>query len=282
MQRSLITIMRRTGVRPLYVVMAMVVPFYMLFSRRSFRAIWHYYRRIWHLPAWRALLKVYANHYAFGQVIIDRFARYAGREFKIDISNNAAFMRVAQQPGGAFILGSHTGNFEFCGYSLHSTTKRLNALVFGGETATVMANRAQMWMKNNIRMIPVGDDLSHLFTINTAIEEGEIVCLTADRVFGSPKTLHRSFLGQQAAFPLGPFATAQCLDVPVLAIFVMKTGWNSYHVDVNDLSLTKEERGTMKRREQVERLAEKYVAALEKNVKRFPEQWFNYYEFWGT
>ena len=46
MQRSLITIMRRTGVRPLYVVMAMVVPFYMLFSRRSFRAIWHYYRRI--------------------------------------------------------------------------------------------------------------------------------------------------------------------------------------------------------------------------------------------
>ena len=61
MQRSLITIMRRTGVRPLYVVMAMVVPFYMLFSRRSFRAIWHYYRRIWHLPAWRALLKVYAN-----------------------------------------------------------------------------------------------------------------------------------------------------------------------------------------------------------------------------
>lgn len=75
MQRSLITIMRRTGVRPLYAVMAMVVPFYMLFSRRSFRAIWHYYRRIWHLPAWRALLKVYANHFAFGQVIIDRFAR---------------------------------------------------------------------------------------------------------------------------------------------------------------------------------------------------------------
>ena len=108
------------------------------------------------------------------------------------------------------------------------------------------------------------------------------MCLTADRVFGSPKTLHRSFLGQQAAFPLGPFATAQCLDVPVLAIFVMKTGWNSYHVDVNDLSLTEEERGTMKRREQVERLAERYVAALEKNVKRFPEQWFNYYEFWGT
>ena len=38
----------------------------------------------------------------------------------------------------------------------------------------------------------------------------------------------------------------------------------------------------MKRREQMERLAERYVAALEKNVKRFPEQWFNYYEFWGT
>ena len=68
----------------------------------------------------------------------------------------------------------------------------------------------------------------------------------------------------------------------MLAIFVMKTGWNSYHVDVNDLSLTKEERGTLKRREQMERLAERYVAALEKNVKRFPEQWFNYYEFWGT
>ena len=27
---------------------------------------------------------------------------------------------------------------------------------------------------------------------------------------------------------------------------------------------------------------EQRLAALEKNVKRFPEQWFNYYEFWGT
>ena len=282
MQRSLIAIMRRVGVRPLYAVMAFVVPFYMLFSRRSFRAIYSYYRNIWHQSFLKSLLQVYANHYAFGQIIIDRFARYAGRRFEISITNNEAFNRIATQDGGAFILGSHTGNFEFCGYCLHSTSKRLNALVFGGETATVMANRAQMWQRNNIRMIPVADDLSHLFTIHNAIEAGEIVCLTADRVFGSPKTIRRSFLGQPAAFPVGPFATAQCLHVPVLAIFVMKTGWNAYHVDVNDLSLTEAECRTLKRREQIERLADKYVAALEKNVRRFPAQWFNYYDFWET
>ena len=280
MQRSLITMTRWMGVRPLYAVMAFVVPFYMLFSRRSFRAIWHYYRVIWHCSPLRAFLNVYANHYAFGQIIIDRFARYAGREFRLDIEGNEAFERVAHQPGGAIILGSHTGNFEFCGYSLHSTEKRLNALVFGGETATVMANRASIWMRHNIRMIPVKEDLSHLFTLHNAIDAGEIVCLTADRVLGSPKTIRRKFLGQEALFPLGPFATAQCLRVPVLAIFVVKTGTYRYQVEVNDISLSVSEQRDLKRREQVDRLADKYVAALERSVACHPSQWFNYYEFW--
>lgn len=273
--------MRRVGNVPLYAAMAFVVPFYMLFSRRSFCAIYHYYRRIWHRSPVRAFLGVYANHFAFGQVIIDRFARYAGCRFHLDISNNEAFERVACQSGGAVILGSHTGNFEFCGYSLHSTQKTLNALVFGGETATVMANRAQMWSQNNIRMIPVADDLSHLFALHEAIDKGEIVCMTADRVFGSPKTITCPFLGKKAEFPLGPFAMAQCMHVPVLAIFVMKTGLRRYHVEVSDISLTPDEQRQMKRREQVGRLAGKYVEAFEKAVRQYPNQWFNYYEFWN-
>lgn len=279
MQRSLIGLFRLTGPRLLYGVMALVVPFYMLFSRRSYRAIYGYYRRRRQLSPLRAFVKVYANHYAFGQIILDRFAVYAGRRFDVDIVGNEAFLKAADADEGALMLGSHTGNFELCGYTLHSTRKRLNAVVFGGETETVMANRGRQWERHNIRMIPVRDDLSHLFAINSALSDGEIVCMTADRVFGSAKTLTCTFMGRPARFPQGPFAVALRLHVSVLALFVMKAGLKAYRVYVEPIELTAEER-QLPRSEQTQRLAEHFVARLERIVNLYPDQWFNYYDFW--
>ena len=64
----------------------------------------------------------------------------------------------------------------------------INALVFGGETETVMENRQRLLSQNNMNMIAVKEDLSHLFAINAALDNGEMVSMPADRIFGSQKS----------------------------------------------------------------------------------------------
>lgn len=279
MQRMLIALYRLVPLWGLYGVMAVVVVFYMLLSRRSYRAVHAYYRQIWGYGRRATLWRVYVSHFRFGQVVLDRFAVYAGKHFRLDISGNDHFMAAAGSKEGALILGSHTGNFELCGYTLHSTEKRLNAVVFGGESQTINDNRRRLWQGHNIGTIPVTGDMSHLFAIHRALSDGEMVCMTADRALGSNKSLTFNFLGRPADFPIGPFAVAASEGVTVLGIFVMKESLRTYHVEVRPLRLTEEEQH-LPRRKQIEAYARHYVALLEEMVRKYPDQWFNYYNFW--
>ena len=121
--------------------------------------------------------------------------------------------------------------------------------------------------------------MSHLFAIHRALSDGEMVCMTADRALGSNKSLTFNFLGRPANFPIGPFAVAASEGVTVLGIFVMKESMRTYHVEVRPLRLTEEEQH-LPRRKQIEAYAQHYVALLEEMVRKYPDQWFNYYNFW--
>ena len=94
------------------------------------------------------------NHCLFSQIVIDRFAVFAGKQFNIEIEVRI-FRTVEAETKGFMIFSSHIGCYEVAGYSLISKTKRFNALVFGGEKATVTKGRQKVLVHNNIRMIPV-------------------------------------------------------------------------------------------------------------------------------
>ena len=64
------------------------------------------------------------------------------------------------------MVGSHTGNYEICGYLLRQDAKKIYTLVFGGEGEALQRQRYAQWVQNNVEMVPVADDMSHLFVIN--------------------------------------------------------------------------------------------------------------------
>lgn len=101
MLRSLIAIFRRVDVRLLYGVMAVVVLFYMVGNRNGYRAMRDFFRRRMGYGRWRTLRAVYANHFRFGQVILDRFAVYAGRRFRIEIEHNEYSANWSPVPKGS-------------------------------------------------------------------------------------------------------------------------------------------------------------------------------------
>ena len=274
MQRTLIRLFRILPLGVLYGCMALVIPFYMLFAK-GFRASYNFFRKRMGYGPVKSFFHVYKNEFEFGKVVLDRFAAFAGKKFDMEIPRMDLFRELCAGEGGFIQLSSHVGNYEMIGYSLVSP-KPINALVFAGETATVMQNRALLFGATNVRMVPVSEDLSHIFALNNALADGEIASLPGDRVFGSKKSVLCRFFGDSAQFPAGPFTLAAQREAPVLLVFAMKEGRRKYKVLLERLPEPEGET----RQERVQFLADAYASALEAVVRQYPDQWYNFYDFW--
>lgn len=276
MQKTLVVLFRVVPVEVLYAVMGVVILFYMIFNRQGYLSSYHWFRRRFGFGPLKAFAGVYRNHFVFGQVILDRFAMYAGKTFRFDFDGKEKFDALAAGDSGFMMVSSHVGNYELAGYSLPTGGRKFNALVFAGETETVMKNRNIMFGSNSISMIPMAEDMSHIFALSCALSDGEIVSMPGDRIFGSQKSVRCSFMGKDADFPMGPFALAVQRNVPALAAFVMKTGSRSYRVILRELGWGDAEGKAGK----IQRMASGFAAELEKVMGQFPYQWFNYFDFW--
>ncbi len=275
MQRSLIFMFRIFPLWLVYGIMALVVPFYMLFGK-GYKASYRLYRDRFGYGALKSFVYTYTNHFRFGQVILDRFGVYGGKRYDFIKEGQDIMDDLEKREEGFIVLSCHVGNYEIAGYSLRPKAKRFNALVYGGETATVMENRQRLLAQNNMRLILVKEDLSHMFELNAAIENGEIVSIPADRILGSQKYVECDFLGAKAHFPMGAFALAVSKNLPVLAVFVMKEGLRKYHAYVSIVDCNRQ----LGRQEQIVQMAQDYVGKIEGTLRRYPTQWFNFYDFW--
>ncbi len=278
MQRFLISYLRHFSLRSLYCLMSLVAPFYMVFNHSGYLAIYHYFRRRMRLNPILSFFWTWKNHYRFGQIIMDRFALYAGHKFDFDVVGGEEFDRLCGQDAGMVILGAHIGNYELSGYTLSAGKKKIYTLVFGGETQTVMDQRAEAFAQNGIEMIRVEEDMSHIFKVNEALVEGNIVSMPGDRMFGSGKHLDCRFLNGDAVFPAGPFTVASQRNLPVFAMFSMKESTHRYRLYVHRLD--DEESRAADRKTRTELLLKKYVRYMEQALLLYPAQWFNYFEFW--
>ncbi len=274
-QRALIALFRHIPVRVLYGVMSVWLLWYMVARHAATAAIFRYHR-LRGRSRWHAVWDTYHSYYCFGQAILDRFAVFAGCPYQVEVSHYSTFTDLCERPDGFIVLFSHLGNSEMAGYCLRAT-KPMNILAYAGETELVEQQRSDSLHRNNLRIIPIRpDSLDHIFAIETALAQGEIVGMAADRTMQS-KTIDCTLLGQRVHFPAGPFTICTTMHRPVCAVFVFKTAWNRYQVEVQTLSPDP----TLPRREQTADLARRYAALLEQQTRLHPYQWFNFYDFWN-
>lgn len=276
MHKWLIRMLRFIDVRVLYGFVSIFVIPVCLAINPSRGIIYHYLRKRHNYGIIKSAWLTYVNHCLFGQVVVDKFAMYAGKKFDVEIDGFDNYLRLADKPDGFVQLSAHIGNYEIAGYTLKSEKKKLNALVFFGEKESVMRNRQKMFSTTNINMIAIRPDMGHLFEINAALANGEIVSMPSDRVFGSDKHIYADFLGGKARFPYGPFSIASMRELDVIAVNVLKIGVKRYKIMVAPLCYNKQ----ASRKEQILQLSSAYVKELERVVNLYPTQWYNFFKFW--
>ena len=278
-QGFLFAVLRHIPVRILYITLYFIIPFYVLFDFKPRKNIYRYFRRRQGFSAWKSFWRVFANYLVFGKVVLDKFAIMAEntRQFKIvDVENIEHFNRLLEGDGGFILASAHIGNFELVGHCLVQDRKRVNGIIFGGESTQLKMQREKSSEHSNINLIPVTDSISHVFAVKEALENGEIVTELCDRMFGSEKGFAVTFFGQEAMFPAGTFRMAVQLGIPMLALFIMKDGGTRYRGFLYPLTAD----SSLNAREQANQLAQQFAEKMETVLRRYPNQWFNYFDFW--
>lgn len=278
-QNFLLMCLGKVRVVWLYPVLYFVIPFYLIFARKGYHAIYGYFRDHLHYSAWKSFVSTYRNHILFGKVVLDKFAILAGNagQFTVEMQGDDAIQDLLAADSGFIIASAHFGNLEMAGLSIHQDKKRINGIIFGGERKQFQDYRNSAFGKMNINLIPVSDDMSHLFLIKNALDAGEVVTIPCDRFLGGKKKVTLDFLDGGADFPVGTFRLAAQLNVPVATLFIMKRSYSKYYGYAKLLTPSPEAQNSV---QQAECLTKQFVSELESFVRRYPLQWFNYYQFW--
>ncbi len=277
-QYSLLLMIRVLGLRTMYFFMAFSIPFYVVFNGTSRKAIMKYYQKIHKYSTLRSLFSVFKNNFAFGKIFFDRIAMMTNdRRFDINFDGNDAFTDLIDKEKGFIIGGSHVGNFELAGYLLHQDKKKMNSLVFGGESEAIQEKRLELLRANGISTIVPMTDLSHIFELKNALDRGEIIGMPCDRNLGSRKTTTVTLNGVESKFPLGPFMIAAQMDVEMIGVFVMRDSFRRYTVYVRKMS--RPDIANTKLR--ADAIAKDFARNIEEIINKYPDQWFNFFDFWG-
>ena len=114
------------------------------------------------------------------------------------------------------------------------------------------------------------------------IRRGEMVGTMGDRVGFDGKSVRTPFLGAEASFPTGPYLLAAALRCPVFVGFGLYRAPDGYDLYCEPF----EEQIVLPRgpaREQaLQGLVARYAARVEHYCRQYPDNWFNFYDFWSV
>ncbi|MFY0253878.1 lipid A biosynthesis acyltransferase [Chitinophaga sp. 30R24] len=270
-------LLKHGGVLPAYLLLRFVACYYFIFSWSSSKPIYHYFRTKVGYSRWRALWALYRNYYVFGQTLIDKVVVMADipNSFTFEFEGEHYLREMIAGSKGGILLSAHLGNWEVAGHLFKRLQTRVNIVMFDGEHQRIKTYLSGVTGDRNMNIIVIKDDLSHIYAINEALSNQELVCMHADRFLPGNKTETLSFLGKDARFPMGPFLLAATFRVPVSVVFAFKESSRHYHFYATAPRLYHG-----RRNEGVTAALQDFTREVAEKVRRYPVQWFNYYNFW--
>lgn len=268
------------GMRVSYFILRFIAFYYLLFSRASTSVIFDLLRNRMNMGWWRAVRCTYRNYYIFAQTLLDKIVVMAGIDNKLsyEFDGEENLREIVRRGKGGILLSAHVGNWEAAGHLLKRLDTRVNVVMFDGEQQQIKDYLESVTGKRNLNVILVKPDLSHVYAMGEALQKNELICLHADRFLDGNKTVRQRFLGEDANFPQGPFVLAASFKAPVSIVFAFKESLSHYHFYGSPILECGQDEPKPAFRE---RLMHSFVEALEEKVKMYPEQWFNYFNFWA-
>lgn len=268
-------VMQKLGIKAAYSVLVFVAFYYFLTDISSNKSIYYYLHNRLGFPKLKAFFGVYKSYFTFGQTLIDKTAINAGlrNKYTYEFDGIELLKKLLSQKKGGILISAHVGNFEVAEHFFADIDFdcQINMVSTDLERSVIKEYLDSISMKPSVKFILIKEDLSHIFEINKALSNNELICFTGDRYFEGNKTMKEELLGKEAFFPAGPFSIASRLQVPVAFVYVMKEKNLHYHLYARQ--------AVFKHRD-ADALLKEFCTSLKEMVHKYPYQWFNYFDFW--
>ncbi len=270
-------LLKKGGLSAAYTLLHFVAAYYRWFKPSATRPLHYLYEKRMGFDKKKSLSLIKKNIFIFGQTLIDKIAVLSQAPHRLSFTHEGIehIEKMVADGKGGILLSAHLGNWEAAGHMLKRVNAPINIVMYDGEDAQMKQYMDQFESKRSFHVILIKKDLSHIYEMSAALARNELICLHGDRFRPGNRTMTHSFLGEEAQFPAGPFILASKLKAPVSFVFALKETNLEYHY-YSFPAKVYEGRG----KEGMEKMLDEYVATLEKMIKKYPEQWFNYYDFW--
>lgn len=282
--RLMLFLCRHTGpwlVRPL---LYPIVAYFFLTSAEARAASRRFYARV---KGDRGRLSAWADYWrqllCFARALLDRIYILSGNNERYSVHSVGRDMLIEEQSKGQgmILLGSHLGSFEACrmlvkqkaGLDVHMVA------YFGGsqKIRSVLDALAPELAERIID--PTATDA--VFRMREVVEDGGVLAILADRVGIGEKRAEVKFFGVTIELPAGPYLLAHALGCPVYSFFGLLAGRDRYDSYVERIA----ERVELPRKNRqlaLNAYAQVYAEQLEKYCRRYPYNWFNFFDYWES
>jgi predicted LPLAT superfamily acyltransferase len=267
------------GRAPARAVVRVAMLYYLVFAGSARRASGEYLSRC--LGRRPTLAEQYHHIVTFALTVHDRvfFLRDRFDLFELEVHGAECF-----DEHGAVLMGAHLGSFEALRAAGRGLGGRRIAMAMYEENAQkVNAVLAAIAPHLQEDIVPLGR-LDAILELEARLEQGALVGVLADRTLegDAQGSLEVDFLGKAARFPLGPMRMAAALRTRVIFMTALYRGGNRYEIHFEPLADFRDTRGARTERDaRVRDAVRSYVARLERHARSAPDNWFNFYRFWG-
>jgi predicted LPLAT superfamily acyltransferase/uncharacterized protein (DUF2062 family) len=283
---------RYAGLKPAYFCLIFVVPYFYLFApkaRRSALEYWHVVRpsdncftRQW---------RVIAQFFRFAQTLLDRVYQGFHTEpcFTINPDGIENILTPVRDGKGLILVSAHVGSWDMAAAALKADglEKQFHVVKYESQGMTFDKVKKQN-EPEHVKKLISNEAQTPVLQIRELLARGLPVALMGDRPIGNHFELV-SFFGKLAPVDCTPFRIAAACDAPLLFTFGFKgrkespkgSPKDSYDFYATPSRYYRSESGTEKQLQMVS-WAQEYAAVLEQLVRKYPDQWFNFFQYWSA
>ena len=223
----------------------------------------------------------YWNFYNFGLSICDKIAVWVkkSKHYQIDRTNLDAIRPKLCTNKGKILLTSHYGNIEIAKAIVSELGRtKINIFMYRANSAK-FSNFMEKIVDDKINIFWVDElDISTMLSLQNLLENGEHIAIMADRIpIKSDKFVSAEFLGKKANFSIGAYLIAGILKAEIYSFWCYKVG-RKYSFEIKNLPSVELKSDKIK---SIMPTLNAYIADLEQKCKADPDQWYNFFDFWG-
>ncbi|NOU45973.1 MAG: lipid A biosynthesis acyltransferase [Bacteroidales bacterium] len=270
-------LLKHAGLRTAYVLLRFVAFYYFVTPRSSTRYSYQFFRKIGFGKP-KSIISLYRNYYVFGQSLVDKISAMAGfgDRFSFYFEGEVNLHQMVKNGKGGILLSAHAGNWEIAGHYLDRLNTTVNIVMYDAEYESIKNYLQRVTGKRKANIITIRNDMSHVYQIMEALNKNELICMHADRLLNrTQRTISRPFLGEDALFPYSIFKMINTFGVPVSFVYAFREPGFHYHFYATEAFVY-----SGKQDVSLDEISRDYVMELERKVRQYPLQWFNYFNFW--